>query len=128
MSDFDGDGTQDLAIVNSTSNTFSFLAGNGDGTFRDRVDTHAGTAPYSVAVGDFNSDGFPDLAIAVAATNSVLVFPGNGDGTFSDPVEFPVGTEPHFVVTGDFNGDGQPDLAIANWNSELISILYNNTF
>jgi hypothetical protein len=31
------------------------------------------------------------------------------------------------VVVGDFNGDGLPDLAVANYFSNDVSVLINNT-
>ena len=64
VGDFNGDGTQDLAV--SASGTMVLL-GNGDGSFR----AARNFAPYdafSAAVGDFNGDGKLDLV-----TNSVAV-------------------------------------------------------
>lgn len=129
MGDFDGDGNQDLIVVNTTSNKFSFLRGNGDGTFPSLVDYPTGVLPYSVAAGDFNGDGILDVAIASSGTDSIMVRLGNGDGTFGDIIEFQLdaGSEPHFVVSGNFNSDGQIDLAVANSASNNISLLYNNT-
>src|SRR5215218_1606839 len=72
--DYDGDGWQDLLIVNGTSwpgqtrrrSTLALYKNNRDGTFRD-VTRQAGLdVPMyglGVAVGDFNNDGFPDLFI-----------------------------------------------------------------
>src|SRR5690348_6556820 len=40
--DFVGNGRLDLAVVNEQSNTVSVLLGNGDGTFRPKVDYTAG--------------------------------------------------------------------------------------
>jgi len=41
--------------------------------------------------------------------------------------DFGAGRAPYSVAVGDFNGDGKPDLAVANWVSNNVSILINNT-
>src|SRR5207247_1582297 len=70
VSDFNGDGRPDLAVVNVSSydvpGTVSVLLGNGDGTFQPVQSFAAGSDARSVAVGDFNGDGRPDLAVANA--------------------------------------------------------------
>src|SRR5258708_38115646 len=101
--DFNGDMNQDLVIANTVSNTFSFWAGSGDGTFRDLNVYDAGVLPYSVAAGDFDGDGVLDVAIASSGTNSVLVFLGGGDGAFGKPIGFRVCTTRDFVVAAGFN-------------------------
>ena len=66
--DFDGDGKQDLAVVNA-ANSISVLPGNGDGTFRPAISFVTGNNPNSMAVGDFNSDGKPDMVTANIPTD-----------------------------------------------------------
>src|SRR5207302_325217 len=43
------------------------------------------------------------------------------------PLSFGAGTNPDSVAVGDFNGDGLQDLAVANFNSNTVSVLINNT-
>src|SRR5207244_303812 len=86
----------------------------------------------SFAVGDFNDDGVSDLAVAnfdfnIQGPNTVSVLLGNPDGTFQAPLSFGAGTNPDSVAVGDFNGDGLQDLAVANFNSNTVSVLINNT-
>ncbi|MDH4163772.1 MAG: FG-GAP-like repeat-containing protein [Nitrospirota bacterium] len=71
--DFNGDGTIDLAVANSFSNTVSVLTGNGDGTFQTAVNYPVGTGPRSVAAGDLNNDGKVDLAVANFNSNNVSI-------------------------------------------------------
>ena len=47
-SDLDGDGDQDLAVVNQGDNTVSVLLNNGDGTFATQVTYGVGTSPYDM--------------------------------------------------------------------------------
>src|SRR5205823_11153886 len=50
VGDFNGDGTQDLAVANLGS----YYQGKGDGIFQAAVNYDAGAAPVSLAVADFN--------------------------------------------------------------------------
>ena len=63
VGDFDGDGDQDLAVANLSSDNVSVLLGNGDGSFQPAQDYAAGSYPTSVAVGDFDGDGDQDLVV-----------------------------------------------------------------
>src|SRR5439155_18635800 len=60
VGDFNGDGKQDLAVTNVTTNSVSVLLGNGNGTFGAPATFPVGSTPTSVAVGDFNGDGKQD--------------------------------------------------------------------
>ena len=77
VDDFNGDGKDDLAVVNFCSDdpcgqsSVSVLLGKGDGTFQEHLDYLTGTGSVSIVVGDFNHDGRPDLA----ATNICLIPP-----------------------------------------------------
>jgi len=127
--DFHGNGKKDLVVVNLSSNNFSVLASNGDGTF-GAADTYpTGVFPFAVVAADFNGDGKADLALAMSMDNNIAVIPGNGNGSFTQDqeIDFQVGPEPHFVVAGDFNRDGKIDLAVANSASNTISVLINNS-
>src|SRR5262249_29697516 len=117
VGDLNGDGVQDLAVVNGGfgSNDVSVLLGNGDGTFQAAVNFGAGVTPVSVAMGDFNGDGVRDLAVAnFFISNNVSVLLGNGDGTFQAGVSFGAGRFSRSVSVVDFNGDVSQELALAN--------------
>ena len=129
VSDFNGDGNEDLAVLTSYSGaapgTVTIFLGNGDGTFTPVPSTAAtGGNPSSMAVGDFNGDGIPDLAVADFYDNAVRILLGNGDGTFLEGSYPATGAGPLSVAVADFNGDGVPDLVLAGGNS--IAILLGN--
>ena len=119
VGDFNGDGKQDLAVVNNGAafnnpSNVSILLGNGAGNFSAATNFDVGRVPQSVAVGDFNGDGKQDLAVANSVSSNVSILLGNGAGTFGGNNTFSVGTGPFSVAVGDFNGDGKQDLAVAN--------------
>src|SRR6266849_1744029 len=131
VSDFNGDGKPDLAVVNFGDWTAWVLLGNGDGTFQPAKNIYfasGGGFPWYIAEGDFNGDGKPDLVITNYGDNSVSVLLGNGDGTFQAPRTFLVGIHPGLVAVGDFNGDGKLDLAVADYGCSLdCSVSPSNT-
>jgi len=128
MGDFNGDGVEDLVVVNrgpeplyDDGSVVVFL-GNGDGSFQEGRSFLTGPNPQRIAVGDFNADGAQDLALANGDFVSVSVFLGNGDGTFQSGPRVAVG-EGAGVSVGDFNGDGALDLATVNGFSDTFSVV-----
>jgi len=126
MGDFNGDGNLDLAVANADSNTISVLLGNGDGTFRPKVDYVTGDTPLGIAVADFNIDGHADIAVTNSASNTVSIFLGNGDGTFRTKTDYPTGRKPQGIAVADFNGDGRPDLAVTSVSDGTVAVLLGN--
>ena len=86
--------------------------------------------PVFVAVGDLDGDG-ADLTVvnrsndASGGSNNVAVLSGRGDGTFRAALNFGADRDP--VAVADLTGDGKSDLAVANFFSNSISVLTNNT-
>jgi hypothetical protein len=138
--DFDGDGNLDLAVLNQVCITdpcppglVSILLGNGDGTFRPRVDYPTGPNPTGLVVGDFNGDGHLDLAtadhvsrISSGSPGMVSILLGNADGTFQSHIDSPAGDGVIGLAAADFNLDGRLDLVVDNQpspGSQTVSLL-----
>ncbi len=137
VGDFNGDGTEDLAVLGQThlysGGQLSLLLGGGDGTFGQPITFDCCGEPRSLATGDFNVDGILDVAIPFRSVypnpDGVAILLGSGDGTFRRGPTFfadqfdPPHNNPQFVAVGDFNGDGLPDLAVADNGSEVWILL-----
>jgi hypothetical protein len=106
--DFNGDGTQDLALVSFTNGTQSLtiLLSKGDGSFQAPALYSTPTSFFILLPGDFNGDGIIDLFL-----NGVILA-GNGDGTFQPLFNFVTSFNARGVVL-DLNGDGRPDIFFA---------------
>ena len=130
LGDFNRDGSQDVAVVNTTANDVLIYTGNpiGNLVYAGSFGTGVGTAPVYVAVGDMNNDGRLDLVTANSAGNSVSVLLGNGNGTFQKAITMGVGagTRPMGLALGDFNSDGKLDIATADYGSNNVTILLGN--
>jgi hypothetical protein len=91
--DFDGDGWQDILLVNGTDwperpnrrTPFALYRNNRDGTFRDVTKQAGLDVPMyglGVAAGDFNNDGHTDIFISCLGQSRL--FQNTGKGTFID--------------------------------------------
>jgi FG-GAP-like repeat/FG-GAP repeat len=131
VGDLDGDGTLDLAVVNTGSDTVSVLLNTGEAPmFSGYVEYSLGMgiAPCSVAMGDFNRDGLLDLAVANHGSHDVSVLLNQGHGTFTAAVSYGSVTTPNAIAVGDLDGDGWPDLVVADatLGSQNLSVLRNS--
>ncbi|MCA8994611.1 MAG: VCBS repeat-containing protein [Planctomycetaceae bacterium] len=122
--DFNGDGINDIAELNSSASTLSILLGNGDGTFQSPIDTSSGGRGSTMAVTDFNHDGYLDVAVNHAT--KIDVFHGRGDGSFDLPSVYFVGATANDIEVGDFNGDGYDDIVTASFSYGGTTEYYQN--
>ena len=129
LADMNGDGKQDIVVLNQGANAVYIQYGRGDGTFQPVVtvsSTNVGGA-WGVGISDLNGDGILDLVIPQAGANALQVFTGRTSGTFSAPYSVPTISGPLAVALGDFNGDGAPDLAIPNYSAGRVSVALSTT-
>ena len=117
---FNGDGFDDLAVVNSGGSSVTILLGNGNGTFNSAPGSPIAiaTSPEQVTVGEFNGDGVADLAIGHGLSNRLTILLGVGTGAFNEAAgsPIPLGGFPSEVVVDDFDRDGRADVAVSLYN------------
>jgi hypothetical protein len=126
--DYDGDGWQDILLINSmdwpghtrSRSTLRMYRNNCNGTFTD-VTHSAGldveTYGMGVAIGDYNNDGFPDILVTCVGQNRL--FKNTGKGTFIDVTKSSgLGDRLGFSTSAlwfDYDRDGFLDLFVCNY-------------
>lgn len=122
--DFDGNGTQDLAMGHIGSDAHYILLNDGSANLT-ATSYVAGHSAFDVHAVDIEGDGDIDLASADGGssfTGSVSILRNRGDGTF-DPAAFISSShQPSGLDSADFNRDGILDLAVANRGSSTGAI------
>jgi hypothetical protein len=130
--DFDGNGIDDLAVVDCgyLLHTIHILLGNGDGTFNKLVQNAmscpAGDGPFAICTADLDGDWDSDLAVGNIYSETVVILLNQGNGTFSFNGAYPIEGEPRAVCAFDINGDGDNDLAVADYTYDKILIFAGN--
>ncbi len=112
VADLDGDGSQDIALVDLSTDSLLVGLNGPSGPWASPVAYQTGERPRAVAVGDFNGDSLPDLVTANGIDQDVSLFINVGHGIFSDRQDFPVPDNPEYVQATDLNGDGLADLVV----------------
>lgn len=138
--DFNGDGRDDIAVANQNANTVSVMHNNtGLNTFTvafgTRLDFGVNAGPRGLTAADINLDGRADLVVGnssseLGTTVSTLLnntSPGAALPSFAARQDATVGTGPIAVLSGDFNRDGRPDIGVANFGSNNVSVMLNQT-
>ncbi|MEO7311657.1 MAG: FG-GAP-like repeat-containing protein [Chitinophagaceae bacterium] len=132
LSDLDGDGKPDLAMVINNGTTVTVIRNTSAGgvvSFAPKQDYGTGPDVQSVSIGDLDGDGKPDLAVASRNSFKVDIFRNTstpGSISFASPVSFLISGFPKHIAIDDIDGDGKPDLAVA-CGSNYVMIMRNQS-
>ena len=126
--DYDGDGWQDILLINGMDwpghkrarSTLKLYRNNRNGTFSDvthRAGLDIEMYGMGVAVGDYDNDGYPDILVTCVGQN--VLFKNTGKGTFRDVTKASgLGGRQAFSTSAlwfDFDRDGLLDLFVCNY-------------
>ena len=114
--DVDGDGQNDVMILNQGAGTITTLLSSSSGALQV---SSVGTGPVAFAP-FLAGDGVP--RVAVVFPGSIAIFAWDGQ-QFRPGATAATGTAPSAVVNGDFNGDGADDLLVADEGTGTVQIL-----
>jgi hypothetical protein len=131
VTDFNGDGKQDLAVANTTGGGVSVMLGVGDGTFAAPKTLPSGNSS-TVGVADLNHDGILDIVtgtITGSNAGDLEVFNGQGsagvwDGTFGDARHYATNGDVYQLITSDIDYDGAVDVVTAQGYGDFIALLF----
>jgi Tol biopolymer transport system component len=138
-SDLNGDGFQDLVVVNFSVNTASILRGNATGLFNVVSEQlSVGQGPVQVSLVDMDGDQDKDIVVSNLRSKSLSILRNrlsqegaeNPTSMLFEPAESfgvaQISIGPRLVFApGDFNQSGTIDLALINSESNSVKILNN---
>ena len=128
VSDLDGDGKADVAIVNFLSGQVSIYLNTsiaGAVSFGPPASFDVGPSATDATIGDIDGDGKPDLAIESLVTPNIYIMRNisvPGAVNFSSSVSFavPDTTNNTGILLSDLDGDGKQDIILKGPNSATV--------
>jgi hypothetical protein len=113
VSDFDADGSPDVALAYSTASTVRVLL-NGSQQSSERYPV--GLRPVSLMAADLTGDDKPELISADFDSRSVSILTNNGSGVFPhvDNARRSITSVYSSLYAADWNGDGAADLGVTS--------------
>jgi len=140
ISDLDGDGKPDLAVVNNNPSgsisVFRNTSNTGSITFSSSLDFATGVNSFHVASADLDGDGKPDVIVTNFSSNTISVFrntSASGSITFATKVDIAGAglygiNAPYGIAISDLDEDGKPDLIVTNSGYPISSVsIFRNT-
>ncbi len=131
ISDFNGDGRQDFALVHQYNNQISLYKNtSADGIidFAPKINISVADEPRNVTSGDIDGDGKTDLVVTYwyVGTTSVLLNTSTADSiSFAEIINI-ADSGAGYISIFDYDGDGKPDIAKTKIMENCVAV-YANT-
>lgn len=136
--DFDGDGRDELVIVNFYDSGYALVGGlapevpgSTRGSAQVVVVEYAGQDPVDAALADLDGDGHPDLALANRNAHRLGLLIGRGElrsgqDAFHQARRIGVGRNPSRLAALDLDADGFPEVLTLDAGDEHLTLLPND--
>lgn len=121
--DIDGNGTGDVAMVNTADDTVMIRAGNGGAQFIEIATPDVGADPSDVALADLAGTGLLAAVVTGRGSDDVTIIRQLPGQLWMFELVLPVGTGPSGVKVGDVTGDGVLDIVVCNETSSTITVI-----
>ena len=123
VGDFDGDGTQDVAMCTLDGNVTVLLrpAAGAERATEAQFPTIAG--PCAVLAAELTGDNKRELVVAAGQDPGRLFVLSPGEPGGAPWGELPLGKGPRTLATGDFDGDGRVDVVVAQRGAPDLTLL-----
>ena len=123
IGDVNGDGRNDIAVVNRVFNEIMVLENRGAQPFGEPVSIAVGASPTSLAIADIDADGDGDLVCNSRTSTSLFLVRHEQNLEFATTTRISTGGDnPIGITAADFNGDGLVDLTAASRKSAVIMV------
>lgn len=120
--DLNGDGKQDLVIMNGEYSISVLLNTStaGNISFAARIEQVFPTkTSMDIAINDLDADGLPDIVVSSYGSLMFAVFrniSSNGNFALAERVDYSLGFNPYSVISTDLDADGQAEIVAAGWD------------
>ena len=132
ISDFDGDGKNDLASANygaiGSISVFRNTSTIGTVSFAPKIDYSCESGPWRILSTDVDGDGKKDIAILNGIGTGISVFKNTsiiGTISFSPKSDYTLTQQGYALAEADFNNDGKTDFVAGN--NSGISVIVNKS-
>ncbi len=111
--DLNGDGFNDILIVDRDEDRIFTILNEGDGTFQSQGEYVEGYSPMAAALGDLDGDGDLDVAVINEGAAQMSIRLNNGGtGWLAAPLYYDATRLATDIILADLDGDGDLDAAM----------------